>query len=128
MKNRVKQILKDQKVIKRVLDAHLSDETAKKLEAEKAPRRQEGNSMLTLHQQATRFAPPAVGAWVATHKLGPGRGFLDEDRALREVSERLCELSALTQREPTFTTKRHASGAITVRCDPLGVVYQIRGA
>jgi hypothetical protein len=84
--------------------------------------------MLTLHQQATRFAPPAVGAWVSTHKLGPGRVFLDEDRALREVAERLCELSGVAGRAPAFETKRHASGSITVRCDPLGVVYVIRKA
>jgi hypothetical protein len=71
--------------------------------------------MLTLHQQATRFAPSAVGTWVGQHKLGPGRLFVSEDAALREIAERLCELSALTRREPDFETTRHASGSITVR-------------
>ena len=82
--------------------------------------------MLTLHQTATRFAPPAVSVWVGQHKLGPGRLFLTEDAALWEVCERLCAMAAIVRREPTLSTERHDSGAITVRCDPLGVVYVIR--
>lgn len=83
--------------------------------------------MFGLIQNATRFAKPAVFAWVGHHKIDRNKRFVSEDAALKNVCERLVELSTITRIDPALPViHRKPDGAITVLSDALGVAFMIR--
>lgn len=82
--------------------------------------------MFGLIQNATRFAKPAVSAWVGHHKIDRNKRFVSEDAALENVCERLVELSTITRIDPAPVIHRKPDGAITVLSDALGIAFMIR--
>ncbi len=82
--------------------------------------------MFTLHQQATRFTPPAVSAHMARNRRGAGALYGDEDAAMRAACETMCEAARYAPRDPAPVAHRHPSGSLTLRSDILGLVFVLR--